>query len=145
MLTSMFLSIVRISFNCWFVTGSFVRAVNFSLLFFTQSMYTVKFHIEVLVWHLKNRYLPICRYIQTTLEILPTGDWLMVIFRKPSDIHTQATHCSFCTFAIKELTKDSATWYSIHTCSMLRGSTLKNMFPYKFFTLVLSHNNGPER
>jgi hypothetical protein len=24
---------------------------------------------------------------------------------------------------------DSATWYSIHTCSMLRGSTLKKMFP----------------
>jgi hypothetical protein len=28
---------------------------------------------------------------------------------------------------------DSATWYSTHTCSTLRGSTLKKMFPYKNF------------
>jgi hypothetical protein len=28
---------------------------------------------------------------------------------------------------------DSATWYSTHTCSTLRGSTLEKMFPYKNF------------
>jgi hypothetical protein len=33
------------------------------------------------------------------------------------------------------LKNDSATWYSIHTCSMLWGSTMKKMFPYNFFTL----------
>jgi hypothetical protein len=30
---------------------------------------------------------------------------------------------------------DSAKWYSTHTCSTLRGSTLKKVFPYNFFTL----------
>jgi hypothetical protein len=39
--------------------------------------------------------------------------------------------CRYCLLCI--CTTDSATWYSTHTCSTLRGSTLKKMFPYKNF------------
>jgi hypothetical protein len=60
--------------------------------------------------------------------------------RLSSSPHDHLRGTNFCLITVRSLFYlcphgDSATWYSIHTCSMLRGSTLKKMFHYNFFLL----------
>jgi hypothetical protein len=68
----------------------------------------------------------ICRHAATSSH--PGGDISKIIFI------LQYLHQLFLlTIFLQPRISDSATWYSTHTCSTLRGSTLKKMFPYKNF------------
>jgi hypothetical protein len=84
-------------------------------------------------------------YVQVYIMYL----WLSILNQQLTSPHV-CVHLSFLeqkASSLDKLSYDSATWYSIHTWSTLRGSTLTKMFPSKNVYFKWGHymSGSPER